>query len=338
MRFVRRQIRIERAKSLILCLIVAVIMNGCKRDVSGKYLGKFSNGILWLQLVRTPDDRLTGQVETAVLQPDGKIERTNVAVAGAVNGSDVTLTARSLGIQVLSLSGAFEGNKLRLTGGQPSPLLLERSDLNEYSREAKSLDARSQRIILERNAIAARQSVAQTLNEFVASVDAVLARMRTFSVDANAHLNKFPAAEERYSAITAKMNEYVNRAHELGGNRNAAVARGQLAVAVNQASIGTDQLHNSVQSLQLSLRSNVQPLTAQAGSIEAACHHAVTPGDLTQAQIATRSAACERLLQAIGPFREKIESVERGLIRLEQTYTRERKTQDALLQASQRLE
>lgn len=329
----------ERLRPLPLSVvIVAVLLNGCQRDISGKYLAKFTDGICWLQLVKTPDNHLTGQLETLILRPDGKVERNDVSVTGAVNGRDFTISASAFGLQVLALSGTLAGNRLTLTGVQPSPLRLERSDLNEYEREMNTLNAKAEQILVEKHAVAARQRVAQSQKDFISGVDTIVARMRQFASEADSHLSKFPGAEDRYHAITVKMTEYVNRERQLGGDRNEAVTRAQLAVAVNQASIGTDQLHNAVQSLQSSLQSKVQPISVEATGLEQRCRHANARSDLTPAQIEARGVACERLFQATGPYRQKVEAVNRGLVHLDQIYAQERKTQEGLLQAAQHLE
>lgn len=333
------RLRRKRLRSPLLCVTtVMVLLNGCQREVSGKYLGKFTDGICWLQLVRTPDNHLAGQLETLVLTADARVERNDVSVTGAVNGKDVTISASTFGIQVLALSGTLNGNRLTLTGGQPSPLLLERSDLSEYGKEVNALNAKAHQILVEKNASATRQRVAQAQKSFVSGIDTIVRRMQEFASEADSHLSRFPGAEDRYHAITVKMTEYVNRERQLAGNRNETVTRGQLAVAVNQESIGTDQLHNSVQSLQSSLRSSVQPISVAATDLEQGCRHANAPRDLTPAQIEARSAACERLVQAISPYRQKVEALDRGLVRLDQAYTQERKAQEGLLQAAQRLQ
>jgi hypothetical protein len=85
--------RVATVFALLLPTIAgALAMSGCQREISGKYIAKFSNGVYWLQLVRTPDDHLTGQLETSSLGKDGKIERNSVSVAGAVNAGNVTIS------------------------------------------------------------------------------------------------------------------------------------------------------------------------------------------------------------------------------------------------------
>lgn len=326
-------------RPLSVCFIAAmVLLSGCQREISGKYIGKFTNGVWWLQLVRTPDNHLTGQLETSVLNADGRIERQTVSITGAVNGANVTISAKQLGFDVLTLSGTLDGNKLTLTGGQPSPMVLTRSDLSDYQRQINTVNTQAQQVLAAQQAAAARQENERILNDFIAMVDQLVNKMQNFTSEADVHLGSFPGAEDRYRAITAKMTEYVNRERQLSGDPSAGVARGQLDLAANQASIDTDQLHNSAQSLRASFESNIQPLTGEAANFEAACRQPVLPGLLTPAQSAARNAACERLFRADVPYRQKFEAMTQGLMRLEQTYQQERKAQEGLLQMATRLQ
>lgn len=150
---------VTRSASLVLA--VTLVLSGCQRDISGKYLAKYTDGICWLQLVRTPDDHLTAQMETDQLHPDGKIERNVVALSGAANGDSITLSASTLGFSTVTLAGSIEHGKLTLIGLQPAPLVLSRSEIAEYQRELTALNSRSQKIVAAIQAAAARAKAEQ---------------------------------------------------------------------------------------------------------------------------------------------------------------------------------
>jgi hypothetical protein len=326
-------------KHPLLYVIVAVLLLcGCEREVSGKYIAKFTNGVYWLQLVRTPDNRLTGQLETAVVNTDGKIERHTVPVAGAVNAENVTISASSFGFQVLTLSGTLKGKELTLTGMQPSPITLTRTDLSDYQRQMSALNAQSQSIIAAKDAAIARERAEKAQKDLISEIDRALGRIQRFESEADMHLSRLPGAEEHYHAITAKMAEYVAREHKLAGDEKASVARSQLSVAASQASISTDQLHYSVQSLQSSLQTNIGPLATEATNLERSCIVAVPTGVLTPTETEARRSTCFRLAQAHPPFVRKFLAMSSALSHLEVTYEQERKAQDLLLQSAQRLQ
>lgn len=112
-----------RLRHLSTSLIAALILVcGCQRDISGTYLATDQNGIVWLQLVRTPDNHLTGQFALSILKPDGKIDRNSVSLTGAVDGENVSLSGSGLfGLQSTALSGTLNGDTLTLTGHKRSP-------------------------------------------------------------------------------------------------------------------------------------------------------------------------------------------------------------------------
>ena len=187
-------------RHLLLCFVSAlVLLSGCQRDVSGKYIGKFTNGVWWLQLVRTPDNHLTGQLEASVLKADGSIERETVSLTGAVNGANVTISAKQLGFDVLTLSGTLDGDTLTLTGGQPSPIVLTQSDLGDYQQQLNALNAQSQRILAAKNAAVARQRTEQTQQNFISEIDRIVGGMQRFDSEADVYLSRFP---ESNSATT----------------------------------------------------------------------------------------------------------------------------------------
>lgn len=73
--------------SLILSTLAAVVLlTGCQRSISGTYLVSDNGSVVWLELVRTPDNHLTGQLSLTTLKPDGTIDRNSVSVAGAIDG------------------------------------------------------------------------------------------------------------------------------------------------------------------------------------------------------------------------------------------------------------
>ena len=319
-------------------IAAVVLLNGCQRDISGMYLASDKAAVCWLQLVRTPDNHLTGQLDASVLGSDGKVERSSMSLAGAVDGENVTLSGSvSLGLQPTTLSGTLDGNSLTLTGIQATPFILKRSRLSDYQTQLNALNARSQAILAAKESANVRQRTAQVLQFLSSQIDQAVGDMQKFDSEADMHLSRLPGAEEQYRAITEKVAQYVNREHQLQGHPNASVVRGQLNVAANQAAIATDQLHNSALSFQFNLEASEKPLTAKVDHLEQACHVAVSPGDLTAAQNDERIDACKQLSLAVTAFRQKLVALSTGLAHLEQVYVTEKSSQQGLIRSAQRL-
>ena len=322
----------------LLIAVALVLLAGCQRDISGSYLARDQTTVCWLQLVRTPDNHLIGQMAVSSLKPDGDIGHSSVSLTGAVDGENVTLSGSGLfGLQTITLSGTFSGNKLTLTGVESVPVVFKRTALTDYQAQMTELNAHSQSI---RTANAAAQAAAESQqrieeaqrnrDQVVAEIDRLIGRMQQFDSEADLHLSRFPGAEKQYQNITAKMTEYVERERQLAGNPNASNTRAQLSVAVNQATILTEQMHTQGQTLQTSLEVNVKPIVDELNALEQRCRGSMPTGDA--------DVACSRLANVATPFRQKYDATVAGLAHLEQVYQREHNTQQELVQKSQRFE
>jgi len=324
----------------LCCLAALVLLTGCKKDVSGSYLADDKTAVCWLQLVRTPDAHLTGQIVSSVLKPDGKIEHGSVSLTGAVNGENVTLTGGGfLGMPSITLSGTFDSNSLTLTGVQSTPVTLKRGTLADYQAKLREQTTRSQAVISARAAAESRQQTLQAQRNFVSQIDVLIANMQRFDSEADVYLGRFPNVEKGYESITAKVSEYVTQERQLAGNPNREVARSQLYVASNQASLTTNRAHYQGQSLQSSLETNITPMVSQEMLLELGCRENRTAhNDLTPAEIEVHQSACDRLLSVAPVFHQKYNAVSAGLSHLEAVYKREKDAQDRLLAIALKME
>lgn len=324
--------------------VVMLLVAGCQRDISGAYLASDQNTVCWLQLVRTPDDRLTGQLIVSALNADGRIDQDSVSLTGAVDGEDVSLAgSRFLGLQGVTFSGTLRGDTVTLafvsqTGAEVIPLTFTRSSVSAYQLRVSALNARSQSIVKAKEEVQRAAQLNQARANFLAEIDQTIASMGRFDSEADVHLARFPAVEQRYEAITAKMAGDVGRESDLAGNPNASVARGQLCVAVTQGPIATDQLHLQGQSLESTLEVNIKPIADKLANLEEGCRTlAYNTDKLGAAQNQEDSAACGRLTAAAIPFRQKYDAVAAGLAHLERVYQVEHGKQQELLREAERL-
>jgi hypothetical protein len=327
---------------LSACVIAALtLLCGCRRDVSGTYIASDEGSVVSVQLVRTPDDHLTGQFTDSRLKPDGSIDRKSVTLSGAVDGENLSITSAGLlGIQSITLSGTLSGDTLTLTGPEAQPLIFKRSSLNVCQAQLDALNGRSQAILAEKAAALTRQRAEQSQRNFVAQADRLVEQMQQFDQQAEAHLTRFPGVEKQYQGITAKMRDYVEKERHLAGNSNASVTRSQLSIAATQVSYETEQLHYQGQALESSVTASTNQLLTDGRNYGQMCQAlASTPNtNLTIEQVKAETSACDRLRDGIALFRPKYNELEGGLTHLEQVYTQERNTQQALLQTAQKLQ
>jgi hypothetical protein len=325
-------------RMMLSALAAVLLLTSCQRSISGTYLVSDKGSVVWLELVRTPDNHLTGQLSLTTLKPDGTIDRNSVSVMGAIDGENVTLSgSKFLGLGAFTLSGTLQGNTLTLSGGlEPTPFPFKRAVLSDYQEKVAVLDAQSKSILNSRAAAQDKQRTDAAEAKFVAQIDQLIANMQRFDSEADVHLGRFPNVEKGYQAITAKVSTYVERARQIQPSSTASITRSQLSVAAIQASLVTDQLHNQGTALQSTLASNVKPTADEVTTLGQMC--SVATPRLSPAQDEERSAACNRLSNAAPAFREKYADIRAGLAHLEQVYQHERETQQGLLQTAQRLQ
>jgi len=283
--------------------LAVVLLVGCHRSISGAYLASDKSAVVWLQVVRTPDNHLTGQIAATALKPNGSIEQNSASVIGVVDGENVTIQgSRFFGLESFVLSGTLNGNVLTLTGAQSVPLSFTRSTPAEFQAKVAELNARSQTISQAKAAAQTQLRTLEAQRKYVAEIDLLVGRMQQFDSQADVHLGRFPAAEKGYEGITAKVAAYVARERQLAGNPNGAAARGQLSVAANQASIQTEQMHNQGESLLSSLKMDVKPMADESATLAQQCRAlSQNTGSLTRAEVQNVNAACVRLESAVTP-------------------------------------
>jgi len=128
--------------------LAVALLAGCQRDISGYYVASDNSAVIWLQVVPTPDNHLTGQLAANVLRPDGAVEQDSASIAGTVDGDNVTIRgSRLFGLESFVLSGIQSGNVLTLTGEQSVPRTFTRSTPAAFQTKVAELKIRSQSIL-----------------------------------------------------------------------------------------------------------------------------------------------------------------------------------------------
>lgn len=151
---------LQQGRNIAVCILwlaLCLSTSGCsKHALSGQYLASTPAAVARLQLVETPDNRLSGQIEVSALQPDGKIQYINSAVNGAVDGPNVSLSLESAGPlqNPVQVSGTFSLDSLTLTGGftgsHSSTLVMRGGDLDQYHAALAGLNKRAMAILAAR--------------------------------------------------------------------------------------------------------------------------------------------------------------------------------------------
>ncbi len=332
----------------ILLLVLGFGISACsKYGLSGQYIANTPMAVARLQLVETPDNRLSGQIEVSTLQPDGKIKYVNSAVTGAADGPNVSLTLESTSplLNSVQVSGTFSLNGLTLTGGftgsHSSTFVLHSGNLNQYHAALAILNKRSVALLeahkaMERKAAIAaknaaiataaaarREKALQEQQSFAQNVEILCDKMQKFETAGNATLQKFPAITAKYQMITTKMEGYLQRDRIFAGDARASYARSQISYTMGNGISKTNQIHFEVQSLQDSFMSNVEPQMQSAINAMRICNNTSVP-------VATVTPACERLRGLYPKYSKTYRDIVAGLSNLEATYKTELRKQNRL--------
>ncbi len=317
--------------------LAAIFLAGCQKDVSGTYLSNDVSSLDALQIVRTPDNRLSGQIAHLSIGPDGKIAEVSTPITGAVNGENITISvSRAFGLDVTTLTGTLVEDRLTIVGLQTAPSTLTRTSQSVYQREIQALVLRSQNIVAAKTAVENRERTAGEQRHLTSQIDGLLAKMSKFETAVDLHLGKLAGAEERHRSLTSRINWYVEQQRRSASSPLMAVHRSQLSADAEQAEIDNDQLHLQEQSLEQNYQQAVKSLGDEAKNLQTSCS-ITSHTDLSPEQIETHRRFCDRLTDAVDTFQEKANTMAAGLVHLEQVYQQEQKTQSGLLEVSGRL-
>jgi len=290
--------------------------------ISGTYVGKGSNGAFLIQIVETTGGQLTGRYEQTVLGPSGKLEQMIASITGASDGQTVVVTIKrpELLSGTITASGTIQGEVLHLSGGGDGSridLNLSKSDEATYKAQIANLSDQGRLI---------NETRAQT--DLLAHLNELTKNMLTYSTAADAQLAKFPPIEQRYRTITELMNAALVRQQSIYGSGQASVARSQVGIAITQAGIEAEQLHNSVQGANKDIGAKIQPLIKGAIDFNQRCQSDIKeqPADL--------HAACLKFIDAAKNFKQNLEALGRSFDQTEKIWVEERRKQERIIQAS----
>lgn len=98
---------------VLLLMAMLLALTSCGRaTATGSYLARFTNGLARLQLVQSGDHTITGEIDWASYDANGKLTSSSASANGAIDGSTVNLTFKGNGF----LSGTSTGSGDPLAG------------------------------------------------------------------------------------------------------------------------------------------------------------------------------------------------------------------------------
>jgi len=261
--------------------LLAVAGVACAANISGTYVGLYSNAAELLQIVERPDGSILGHFEQVMLSSKGtKTTTMNAGVSGAVSGDTLVVTLKPAEFMggTIPLSGSIDGDTLRLSGGANGgsfTVTSQRSTEAVFNQRVQQLTAQvSQTSVMQAE---------QTANEKERKDIGKLTQwMRDYSQRAAVHLQSLPKVPRAYAKFTEKMRAALR--HEIQEPPNS-VARSQTGVAIIQLGIQFGTWHYGLQSLESSFgysdgkitNSGVPESVLRAQSYCGISHHKTDP-------------------------------------------------------------
>lgn len=338
------------AATVGLCLV----LTACSRNASGEYVGNSTTSVVRLQLVETPDKHLSGQMDVAILKPDGTIVSETLKIAGTTDGNKLSLTASAPPVPlgpVFNLSGTIGWNSLDVTASGGNGLLktvtLKPGNVDEYNTALSALQKKSASIRVARAEAQRReeqkkaeaQAYREKLNREVKEVQDKHAlarriqllcdRMERFDKAASATLQRFPTIEAKYRTITSKVQKFFEHDQMLAGDSNASYTRSEIRYQMGNGLYATGQLHFEVQSLQSDFNNRIASEMKAVRTVKADCD--------SLAKDPILQPACQRFNSLYPTYAEVFAQVGHGLTKLEATYQTELEKQKSLQTAARHI-
>jgi hypothetical protein len=273
----RRFGRRGRATWLAMAAL-AIGAPGCAAasGVSGVFVTAKANLVELIQIVQTPDGRLSGRVEDVSLAPNGNVEDKTMSFDGAADGRQIVLSIRLpfLGV-ARSATASLDGDMLHLwwQGGSE---VLRRADTNQFETAVYALRSRSSQIkaeLVRENAARDRETAVQSVLALGQRVSQNVDALAASTTSAAASLRR---ADEQYGDLAS--NAQRNR-------RVPFILSASNAQHVQSMHAGTDAqgyviqinlVHSDVRSLAARMTLMVSDARSSITSMEAACHSPLT--------------------------------------------------------------
>jgi hypothetical protein len=281
-------------------------------DPTGSYLCNTPSSIMWLQIVQTPDGKVSGQMDTALLLNTGKFTFRSSEVKGSANGNLVTLQYDGAGVGLVRVSGTLKGDKLTVTGsGESGPYVAEfgRATTSDYKAALDSLKAKSNGALAE-----------QLTKDQTAQLESQIPRIAKFDASAETTLQKLQPIEGQYTDITKKMRSVLDREKVSTG-----VLKAQLGQRIANLRGDTDRIQGNVADIEAQYNGNdLAKLKAEIDQSDIDCKNNPQP-------------LCVHSTQYVVDFYKHYKDLGGILKRLDAVYKQEKQVQDDLLKQSQAL-
>jgi hypothetical protein len=168
-------------------------------------------------------------------------------------------------------------------------------------------------------------------SSFAANVDDLAGRLQATAVRYAIIAERFTDVERRYRAITGRMQLFLaqERSLMMDSTTPASMARVQLASAVGDGDVASNEIHTQVKGFAANFADATAPITKEYSQASAHCRNLDTQADA--AKRVQEKASCARLADAAKAYNPLLDRVSEGLVRLDRVYTDEHRAQESLI-------
>lgn len=311
--------------------------------LSGTYVASSPDAAFLLQIVETGGGQLTGRYEDVALKPSGELVDTNAALSGAVNGGTVVATIKPTELLSgsITVSGTFDGRTLHLTGGGNGATLtlnLVSGDEAAFRDQVAALTAKGNQIKLTAADKANAEKQAQLQADALVKAQDLINQMASLSARLDAVPPWLAKAEAAFHTVTTRMQAGLNKQLSIRGDNDAAVARWQISVDIQQAEIGASQLHDEINSARQQFEGKSAPILTKLATAVPGCRSVVgqtisTTG-VADADVAAWKAKCAQILESAKAFQARVESTRKAFDQTAAVWDKEHGQQTQIVSTS----
>ena len=326
-----------------LVLILGTCVGGCwDRDISGVYVVGNSRNAYFLQIVEGYDGHLQGRFDFLEMSADGRLQHYAGAMDGAYRNNNIVLNLHVLPVLVtFTMSGTTDAQGLHLNSSgekQNFSAYFVRSSQEAFQTISQQVHLTSAQVIAKQARDAEEQKTGATeveserealrqANNLASAIFDLVRTEQDVMAETDSDARMFDAVKGRYHSLTTGMQNALQRQYSIFGGGQALAARSQISVAINQASIATNQVHIQADLRAQAFYRKVSPLVKMSLNAQARCAGNVTHSNVLE--------ACVKFRESIGAFRKAVETIRSGFEDIEECYRQAKSTQGTIIRDSQ---
>ena len=311
----------------LIPLLLWISCSASAASLSGTYVGTGADIAVLLQLVEATGGQLSGRYEQQKMIGGKRLEQLNASVTGTSDGRTIVLQVRPT--EVLAgtyvLSGTVSGSMVRLEGGgygQTFRLNLTKGSEDDFKTQVANLSTSVNRALATAN-----------LEAELAKSEKTLEAMSNFSKNPKPQPSAFIPYEQRFRSITRQMQAALGKQQSIPRFIQTPV-RGQIDVAINQASIQTDQIHQEVVGKETEFKQTVKTALQTIGTLAVRCEDRGSQTNIIPSTLEKLKLQCAQFKPIVKRFVEEATKIANSYKNTESVWRQEREKQDAIVRSS----